>query len=151
MTPPREAAGVIAEFADYGGLVAALRAAHTLRNIPLDVMDALAGAPEGYFSKVLSPNGSRQLTMNSLGWALGALGCKCVLVDDPAALKQILSHSKYRNRHLEKVQRNGAVHLLLSRKFLAKIGAKGGANSRRNLGKRKTKALARYAALARWR
>ena len=46
--------------------------------------------------------------------------------------------------------RSVAVHAVTTR-FLRKIGAKGGANSRKYLGKRLVKQLARKAALARWR
>jgi hypothetical protein len=44
-----------------------------------------------------------------------------------------------------------AVHTNLTTRFLRKIGAKGGENSRKYLGKRLVKQLARKAANARWK
>jgi hypothetical protein len=51
----------------------------------------------------------------------------------------------------ERYVRNGAVHLQLTTRFFQKIGRKGDANSRKYLGKRLVKQLAKKAAAARWR
>jgi hypothetical protein len=143
-----EAGSVIASFNDYKSLVAALRLAREIRNISFTTLDEIVTASDGYFSKVLAPNGSRRLTPLSLGWALGALGVKCLLVDDPEQLQRVGSQFKPRT---ECMVRDGAVHVLLSTRMLRENGRKGGLNSRKNLGKRRIKQLARKAAYARWR
>jgi len=47
--------------------------------------------------------------------------------------------------------RAGSVHLMLTDRFMRKIRKKGGENSRKYLGKRLVKQLARRAAAARWK
>jgi hypothetical protein len=86
--------------------------------------------------------------LQSLAWLLGALACRAKIVSDDEALEQINGRLKQRNNF---VVRSGAVHFLLSRRSMRENGAKGGQNSRKNLGKRRTKQLARKAAYARWR
>ena len=139
---------VIAEFSDYSGLLAALRATREMRNISFERLDEIVGAPTGYFSKVLSPNGERKLTMQTMCWAFAGLGVKCILTDDPEMLKRIKTRLDQRDN---RVVRSAAVHVVLSTKFMRQIGAKGGTNSRKNLGKRYTKKISKNAALIRWK
>lgn len=138
---------VIAEFSDYSGLHAALRACRELRNISFETLDEIVGAPRGYFSKVFAPKSERKITMQSLGWALAGLGVKCLLVDDPHTLKQINGRMKSRDL---KVVRAGTVHIVLSRNLMRKNQRKGGLHSRKYIGKRRARKIARQAALIRW-
>jgi len=140
----------IAEFSDYDGLRRALNACRDLRDISFEQMDAITGAPSGYFSKLLGPSSAKRLGLQSLGWAFGGLGIKAILVEDAEALALVEGRFEARDMaHLQSV-RADAVHIQLSRGFMRKIAAKGGANSRKNLGKRRKKQLAKKAASARW-
>jgi hypothetical protein len=99
-------ARAIAQFSDYQSLVDALRAAREKRNISFELMDKLGGVSDGYFSKVLAPRGSRKVTMQSLGWAMGALGVRTILVDDPVTLGMIQSRMKPRRIELVRNSRS---------------------------------------------
>jgi hypothetical protein len=144
-TIPSTMPAVIAEITDYPSLVAALRRAREIRSVSFQTMDEIVTASDGYFSKVLAPNGSRRLTPLSLGWALGALGVKCLLVEDTEALARVEARLKPK---LACMARDNAVTIIRSRKFFSKIGRKG-ALARNALRKRR-KAAASHAARARW-
>lgn len=140
----------IAEFSDYDGLRRALNAVRDHRKVSLRVMNDVSGAPDGYFEKVLGPRPARRIGLQSLGWALQGLGVKCVLVEDPEAWARV-PKSRLEERdeaHFRSVH-SGAVIVQINRGFLRKIGAIGGANSRKNLGKRKRRQLAKKAVMAR--
>ena len=138
---------VIAEFSDCSGLHAALRLCRERRNISFETLDEIVGAPKGYFSKVFAPKSERKITMQSLGWAMAGLGVKAILIDDPDTLKQIASRLKARNKT---VVRTGAVHQVLSVKFLRKIGALGGLATKNKLTAARRIKIARHAARVRW-
>jgi hypothetical protein len=139
------APAILAEFFDYPSLVAALRLAREHRNISFETLDELAGISKGQASKILAPGGSRRVTFQSLEWLLGGLACRCQIVSDDAALTKINGRMKPRNAHLA---RDGAVTIVLSRRWFRKIGRKGAAvtNARR---KRRSE-IGRKAALMRW-
>jgi hypothetical protein len=84
-----EDAPVIASFTDYEGLRLALAAAREHRDISLERLDAIAGAPSGYFAKLLGPRPVRRIGLQSLGWALGGLGIKCQVVEDIPAFELV--------------------------------------------------------------
>ena len=140
----------LAEFADYDGLRKALNACREKRDLSFERMDEITGAPPGYFAKLLGPRAIRRIGLQSLGWAFGGLGVKCVMVDDLEALAKVESRFAKRDGAHVKAVLGGAVHVQINRGFLRKIGAIGGENSRKNLGKRKVRQLAKKAALARW-
>jgi len=124
MTEPR----VIGEFTDYTGLQLALRACHALRNISFEVLDECTGAPRGYFSKVLAPGSQRRITMGSLGWALGGLGVKCIVVEDTDALRRIenfMAKNSLGKRNGNLVH-GGSFKFEVSRRFMKHIQRKGG-------------------------
>src|ERR1700742_2864380 len=97
---------------------APLNAVREQRDISLELMNEIAGAPDRYFHKILgtsqcvskSRSGRRatyrRLGLHSLGWALGWLGVKGILVDDPDMLALIqrrfeerdAAHSAFRSR-----------------------------------------------------
>lgn len=140
----------LAEFSDYEGLRRALNAVReNRRDISFELLDELTGAPRGYFSKTLGPKPAKRIGLQSLGWALGGLGVKCILVEDPKALARIKARLQARDRaHVASVH-SGAVRVQLNRGFLRKIGRKGGKNSRKNLGKRARRKLAKQANIKR--
>ncbi|SNB53996.1 hypothetical protein SAMN05414138_10210 [Rhodoplanes sp. JGI PP 4-B12] len=107
----------------------------------------VAGLPRGYIQWLLGPNPRRRVGMFSLGPLLTILGVKLVMVEDPEAIALVGDRLPKRN---ESSVRSGAVHVELTRRFLKKIGKKGGANSRKNLTPRQASELGRRAAIARW-
>jgi hypothetical protein len=136
---------VLATFHDGCSLQLALRQVREARGISLETLDEIAGLPKGYSSKVLAPRGSRKVTLQSLGWLLAGLGAQCQIVDDADMLRQINGRMVPRDN---KVVRNGAVTITLSRRFLSQTGRKGA--QVRNARRMRRKEAARKAALARW-
>ena len=51
--------------------------------------EAVAGVPHGYYARVLGPKKPKRLSIDSLLWAIEALGLKAVVIEDPAALKRV--------------------------------------------------------------
>jgi hypothetical protein len=139
----------------YAGLLAAMQARAAERKIALsgEAVAVTAGLPRGYLQKILSPipksrKNVRRIGVTSLGPALGILGIKLVVFEDREAVERFGSRIPAR---LERAVRSTGVHIHLSRQFLAKIGAVGGANSRKFIGRRRSRAIAKKAAAARWR
>ena len=150
-TAPR----VLASFNDYAGLISALRLRAEQRKISLsgEGIASVSGLPRGYAQRVLAPfsksrSAVRRIGIISLGPLLSSLGVRLLLVEDPEAVERYTSRIPARQ---ERSVRTGVVQISLSRHFLAKIGRNGGANSRKFIGKRKARAMARKAAAARWR
>jgi hypothetical protein len=76
-----------------------------------------------------------------------------LLIDPTLVIEDNAAAERLKNRLPPRSQsyvRSVAVHTNLTTRFLRKIGAKGGENSRKYLGKRLVKQLARKAANARW-
>jgi len=134
---------VIAEFTDAASLESALRHARVARNISFSVLDAISGLCDGQSSKLLAPNGSRRVTLQSLGLLLGALGLKGALLEDAEALRRVARYmtknqlSERDNRYVTNGRASKGQHdpelTSWARKWLAKIGARGGSNSRKNI------------------
>ena len=143
---------VIGEFSNYDELLTALRArAHEL-NLSGQAIDSVSGLPDRYAQKLLGPNAIRRLGVISLGPFFGALAVRALLVEDKAAAARIRSQTTPRNQsYVRDGMRAGSVHLMLTDRFMRKIRKKGGENSRKYLGKRLVKQLARRAAAARWK
>jgi hypothetical protein len=140
----------LAEWADYEGLRRALNAVRDHRDLSFEAMDALTGAPAGYFAKLLGPRRVKRIGLQSLGWALGGLGIKAIFVSDPEALARVESRFLARDAaHLASVQ-GGAIDLRLNRGFLRKIGTKGGKTRWAKLTAKQRSALARKLSKIRW-
>ena len=77
----------LAVITDHYGLVTALRRRITELGTGLDLVDEVAGLPDGYTGKVLV--GRHGLGPISLGAILGALAVKIVLVSDEEALARV--------------------------------------------------------------
>ena len=138
---------VICEFSDYDELINGLRLRAAELNLSGEQLDLVSGLPARYRQKLLGPNPIRRLGAISLGPFLGALAVRGLLVEDKAAVERLRRQTTPRKSQFV---RSAAVHTNLTTRFLRKIGAKGGENSRKYLGKRLVKRLARRAANARW-
>jgi hypothetical protein len=148
---PDGAPQVICEFTDYATLEAGLRLAKEKRNLSFAAVDQIAGLSDGHASKMLAPNGERGITVQSLGFLLGALGVKGVLIEDAEAQRRVenyMAAHKLGTRD-DKRAHSGAVSVTLSKRFLKKIGAIGGKNSRSNMSRARARQLARKAVAAR--
>lgn len=140
----------------YTGLIQAMRARAQECRIAITSSQAaaMAGLPDCFLAKLLSPSPVpvRRFGAISLGPLLGVLGLKLRVTEDENAVQRFTS--KLEKRQDNCVHNGGmqsvAVHVALSRRFIRKIGRKGGLNSRKNLGKRLRRTLARKAANARW-
>jgi hypothetical protein len=85
---------------DYRDLVVALRHRIVELNISLESVDAVAGLPARYSSKVLSMGKGRPaLGRISLGPILGALGLKLAVLPDDEALARIRHRLPKRSRN----------------------------------------------------
>jgi len=83
---------------DMAGLRAACIQAKQERGITNETIDAIAGLPERYTSKVLSPNPVRMVGHQSLGEIMGALGKMLVMVDDPEMIERVKGRWKRSKR-----------------------------------------------------
>jgi hypothetical protein len=140
---------VIATFADYPGMLAAMRLRAQEQRIAVGnpAIDEVAGTPAHYCAKLLSPKAPRRIGMYSMAGLLAVLGVKLVMVESREAMERYGSRIPKRD---DSRVHSGTVHFALSGKHMGAIRRKGGANSRKNLGKRLRRALARKAAQARW-
>jgi hypothetical protein len=144
----------IAEFTDYDGLRRALVLARERRDISFERLDAIAGAPAGYFAKLLGPRANKRVGMQSLGWAFGALGIKCQIVEDIAAFEMVEGRFVVRDAaHLTSATKMHApaVQITISRKKLAIISRKGGIASWAKLTPKQRSKRAKKMAKERWR
>ena len=73
---------IVAEFSDYPGLLAALRARVNELGINGQRFDAFAGLPDGYLSKLIGPNPVRRIGMVSMGPLFDALGISALLIEN---------------------------------------------------------------------
>lgn len=137
----------LAYFSSYTELHAALRQRAEALGISRETIDAISGLQPGYAAKLLAPRPLKKLGALSMGLLFGALGCKGALIEDPEAMALIQTRLV---RSTMPPMHSAAVHCTFSRRFLKKIARKGGKNSRKNIGKRKRRELARKAARARW-
>jgi hypothetical protein len=140
---------VIATFNSYDGMLAAMRLRAQEHQVPVGSAEvaAIAGIPDHYLAKLLSPKAPRRLGSISMQPVLAVLGVKLVMVEDRETMARYGSRIPKRNNNFV---HGGSVHFALSGKHMRAIRRKGGANSRKNLGKRLRRALARKAAQARW-
>jgi hypothetical protein len=79
---------------------------------------------------------------------LQTLAMKLIAVADPGAAERITRRGL--KRKISSAMRGAAVQFVFSRRYLRKIGRKGGQNSRKNLSPKQRRELALRAARARW-
>lgn len=153
---------------DMAGLVRAFREAREERQITNETIDAIAGLPTRYTTKVLSPRPNRNLGQASFDGILGALGKALVLVDDPEQIPKVKNRWVKRRRiqsvvseqasrasiaDSEREMQEFKAKLALSErmKALSKLGAsKGGKRRAKLMKKRARQAQASHAARKRW-
>lgn len=129
-------------------LQAALRLRAETLGVSRETIDSVSGMQSGYSAKLLAPRPIKKIGPQSMALILPALGCALMLVEDAEAMAQI--GSRLIKRPFPNRAHSGTVHFEFSRRHLRKIQRLGGKNSRKNIGKRKRKQLARKAASARW-
>jgi hypothetical protein len=139
----------------YVGLIQAMRARAQELRVALTGESAAqaSGLPSCYLAKLLSPSPVpvRRFGAISLGPLLGILQLKLIVVPDENAERRFGSQLEQRQENcVHHGMHADSVHIVLSHRFMRKIRRKAGLNSRKNLGKRLRRALARKAANARW-
>jgi len=70
-------------------LLAALRARRDELQLTHTTIDAIAGWPDGYCGKLMSPIPVKNLGWQSLGLALGSLGIALIVVEDEEQIKRV--------------------------------------------------------------
>jgi hypothetical protein len=127
-TDPRQLAVV----RSYDDLHRALRLRKEALEITMNCLDEAAGFTAGHASKLLAPKPLKNMGPLTLGLMLQALGVQLIMVEDAEALERIRpkltksrlppamrSVSRTRGRHSKKPN-------LISKRFMRKIGRKGG-------------------------
>ena len=138
---------VIAEFVDYPGMLAALRARVSELQISGERFDEFAGLPRGYLSKLVGARPVRRVGMTSFSPLMNALGLRCLFVEDPEGTERLKSRVKLRNVSYVR----GAPSIVLTVRYFKKIGRKGAQARVDNSTKEQRQRWARKAAIARWR
>jgi hypothetical protein len=88
---------ILAEFADYPGMLTAIRTRVNELAINGERFDEFAGLPRGYLSKLIGIKPVRRIGMTSLGPLFDALGIYCLVVENEAATARLKSRIKPRN------------------------------------------------------
>ena len=88
---------ILAEFTDYNGLLNAVRARVNELQIQHEQFEFFSGLPARYLSKLIGANPIRSIGRTSMGPLFGALGIRCIIVEDPAATARLKSRLKPRN------------------------------------------------------
>ena len=145
---PDDAPRVIGEFSDYDEMISALRAHAAELNLSGETIDAVSGLPSRYSAKLLGPAQICRLGATSLGCFLGALAVRGMLVEDKAALERLRRQAT--PRQVQYV-RGGATHVVLTFRFMQKIGRFGAQARVDNSTAAQRREWARRAANARWR
>lgn len=133
----------------YHQLLGVIKAQKEARGISDKDLEHIAELTAGHWSKIV--NGTKALGPISMGKCLRGVGLKLrPFIDEEAIAKtNDLYLPRTESQVRKKCQPTGAVQVTFTRSFMRRIGAKGGKNSRRNLGKRQRKKLAQRAAMAR--
>ena len=143
--PPR----VIATFNDLPSLIAAFRLRQAELQISHENLSELCGFPVRFTSKILAPmRGDRNLHGRHIGALAGGLMVRFLMVEDEESRRRfghrVMSVKKKSSCLLSK-----PVQVVLSRRFLQKIGRAGGKRSRANMSRAQARRLARKGAAAR--
>jgi hypothetical protein len=139
---------VFATWSDYNEMINSLRLRAADLNLSGADADRISGLPERYAQKLLGPNQVRRLGACSLGPFLGALCLKGQFVEDKAALERLRRRTTPRRNEYV---RTDATHVVLTFRFMQKIGRLGAQARIDNSTKAQRQEWARQAAIARWR
>jgi hypothetical protein len=88
---------IIGEFADYAGMLAALRSRVVELNVNGERFDEFAGLPRGYLSKLIGVRPVRRISMTSMGPLFDALGIYCLVIENPMATARLKNRIRPRN------------------------------------------------------
>jgi hypothetical protein len=138
---------VIAEFSNYDEMLSGLRLRAAELNLSGEQVDCYSGLPARYTQKLLGPNPIRRLGAISLGPFLGALGVRCLIVEDTAAVERLRRQTTPRNQSFVRA----APSIVLTVRYFKKIGRKGAQARVDNSTAEQRQEWARKAAIARWR
>jgi hypothetical protein len=89
---------VLATFADYDGMHAAIRARADELSLTREDLDWLSGNQSGYSATLLAPRQAKRFGWQSLGSTTTALGCFFVLIEDPVQTAKMLARVQKRKR-----------------------------------------------------
>jgi len=138
---------IIGEFADYSGMLKALRSRVEELQIQGERFDSFAGLPDGYLSKLIGVRPVRRIGMTSLGPLLDALGIYCVVVEDPIATQRLKNRIIPRNN----AYMRSTPRIVLTQRFFKKIGRRGAQMRWQRLTQAQRARIMRAVALKRWR
>ena len=93
----------IAEFADYAGMLDAVRARVNELQINGERFDEFAGLPRGYLSKLIGARPVKRISMLSMGILFNALGIYCIMVEDPNATARLKSRIRPNNTSFRRI------------------------------------------------
>jgi hypothetical protein len=139
---------IIADVSSYEQMLDALRARVSALQVNGQIFDEYCGLPRGYLSKLVGANPVRRLGMTSFGPVVTALGLRCLFVEDEAATKRLRERVPPRN---PAYVRGDATHVVLTFRFMQKIGRLGAQARIDNSTEAQRRKWARRAAIARWR
>jgi hypothetical protein len=139
---------IVATFDSYAGMLEAIRERVNELQIHGERFDAFVGLPDGYMSKLVGANPIRRLGMTSFAPILNGLGLKCQFVEDQKATERLKSRLRPRD---ESYVRADATHVVLTFRFMQKIGRLGAQARIDNSTAKQRREWARHAAIARWR
>jgi hypothetical protein len=142
--PPADQPRVLAEFQDYLGLMAALRARAREKHASINGHAAAVGL-ERCIAKLVAPVASRRINIARLGELLTLLNCKLMMIHDEEAVRKYGHRMHERN---EAFVHSGVITLTKTRQMFAEMGIKG--NFLRWSRVRAIRAAASKAARIRW-
>jgi len=143
-----EAPRIVASFDSYEGMLEALRGRVAELQISGERFDEFAGLPKGYLSKLFGARPVRRLGMVSFQPVLAGLGLRCLFVEDAQATQRLKNRVPPRNGSYVRAD---ATHVVLTFRFMQKIGRLGAQARVANSTKAQRREWARRAAIARWR
>jgi len=139
---------IIADVSSYEQMLTALRARVAELQINGERFDEYAGLPRGYLSKLVGAKPIRRIGMTSWTPVLAGLGLRCLFVEDEAATQRLRDRLAPRNGSYVRAD---ATHVVLTFRFMQKIGRLGAQARVDNSTKQQRRQWARRAAIARWR
>jgi hypothetical protein len=140
---------IVAEFVEYPDFVQAVRDRVADLGIHGTRFDGLAGWAEGYLSKLTAQRPVRRIGMTSMGPLLSAMGVKLVMIEDPAGTARLRRLPPRNSSYVRTMP--AAASILFTARMLKRIRRLGGKARMARLTAKERSALARKAALARWR
>jgi len=139
---------VQAEFSDYAGMLAAIRARVKELQVNGERFDEYAGLPRGYLSKLVGARPTRRVGMQSFSPLMNALALRCLFVIDEEAERRLKERLQPRNGSYV---RPTYTHLTITNRKWAQIQKLGRQVRWRRLSKKQRSEFMRALALKRWR